>query len=81
MAGTRPAAKLPGVEDRTVEITLEIRVAGDELHGCVRTHGAEEPHAFAGWLGLLGVLDSLIAGRTPRPSPPSSPVNDQGGSP
>jgi hypothetical protein len=44
---------------RAVTITLELRLAGDELDGRASDeHGLDRP--FSGWLGLLVTLDALL---------------------
>jgi hypothetical protein len=44
---------------RAVTVTLELRLAGDELDGRASDeHGLDRP--FSGWLGLLVTLDSLL---------------------
>jgi hypothetical protein len=57
---------------RAVTITLELRLAGDELDGRA-TDGSEE-RPFSGWLGLLVAIDTMLAAapdeqRGPRVSP------------
>ena len=44
---------------RAVTITLELRLAGDELDGRASDGiGPERP--FSGWLGMLVTIDSLL---------------------
>jgi hypothetical protein len=44
---------------RAVTITLELRLAGDELDGRASDGiGSERP--FSGWLGMLVTIDSLL---------------------
>jgi hypothetical protein len=45
--------------DKAVNITLELRVDGDELVGRAR-NGTGEGREFLGWLGLLGAIDALL---------------------
>ena len=45
---------------RAVTITLELRLAGDELDGRA-TDGAGTDRSFSGWLGMLVTIDSLLA--------------------
>jgi hypothetical protein len=53
------------VNDETITITLELRVAADSLTGhCVGPEGAAR--RFAGWLGLMAAIDALLADREPR---------------
>jgi hypothetical protein len=48
-----------GMTTRAVKITLELRLAGDELDGRASDEdGLDRP--FSGWLGLLVTLDSLL---------------------
>jgi hypothetical protein len=44
---------------RAVTITLELRLAGDELDGRA-TDGAGIDRPFSGWLGMLVTIDSLL---------------------
>ena len=44
---------------RAVTITLELRLAGDELDGRA-TDGAGIDRTFSGWLGMLVTIDSLL---------------------
>ena len=44
---------------RAVTITLELRLAGDELDGRARD-GDGNDRPFSGWLGLLVTIDSLL---------------------
>ena len=44
---------------RAVTITLELRLAGDELDGRATDEtGTDRP--FSGWLGMLVTIDSLL---------------------
>jgi hypothetical protein len=57
---------------RAVTITLELRLAGDELDGRATDGSDERP--FSGWLGLLVAIDAMLATapdehRDPRVSP------------
>jgi len=45
---------------RAVTITLELRLAGDELDGRASA-GSGDGRPFSGWLGLLVAIDSLLA--------------------
>jgi hypothetical protein len=52
---------------RAVTITLELRLAGDELDGRASDeHGTDRP--FSGWLGLLVTIDSLLNAADERPA-------------
>jgi hypothetical protein len=44
---------------RSVTITLELRQAGDELHGRA-SDGTGSERSFSGWLGLLVTVDALL---------------------
>ena len=44
---------------RAVTITLELRLAGDELDGRA-TDGTGEDRPFSGWLGLLVAIDAML---------------------
>ncbi len=44
---------------RAVTITLELRLAGDELDGRA-TDSAGIDRSFSGWLGMLVTIDSLL---------------------
>ena len=44
---------------RAVTITLELRLAGDELDGRA-TDGTGTDRPFSGWLGMLVTIDSLL---------------------
>ena len=44
---------------RAVTITLELRLAGDELDGRA-TDGDGSQRDFSGWLGMLVTIDSLL---------------------
>ena len=44
---------------RAVTITLELRLAGDELDGRATDGGEERP--FSGWLGMLVAIDAMLA--------------------
>jgi hypothetical protein len=57
---------LPAMDSRTVTITLQVRVEGDDVRGSARAVAAAgdaeaaEPRVFAGWLGLIGAIDALL---------------------
>jgi hypothetical protein len=48
------------VTTRTVHLAVDVRVDEDEISGHVGD-GSGQPTPFRGWLGLLGVLDGLLA--------------------
>lgn len=61
MAGRRAWPMLHVMERRTVTITLEVQVDGDDVRGSARDDAAAgEPRVFAGWLGLVGAIDALL---------------------
>ena len=45
--------------ERAVTITLELRLAGDELDGRARDDAGND-RPFSGWLGVLVTIDSLL---------------------
>lgn len=45
-------------DERRIELT--VRRVGDSLHGYARDITGD-PREFTGWLGLLGVLEALLA--------------------
>jgi hypothetical protein len=54
-----PGSILSAMTSRAVTLTLELRLAGDELDGRASDeNGLDRP--FSGWLGLLVTLDSLL---------------------
>jgi hypothetical protein len=70
MAGTRRSPMLPAMERRTVTITLQVEVDGDDVRGYAQTGAsaaangagavAADSRVFAGWLGLIGAIDALL---------------------
>jgi hypothetical protein len=44
---------------RAVTITLELRLAGDELDGRA-SDGTDEGRSFSGWLGMLVAIDAML---------------------
>jgi hypothetical protein len=44
---------------RAVTITLELRLAGEELDGRA-SDGTGEDRSFSGWLGLLVAIDAML---------------------
>ena len=60
MAGRRASPMLRVMERRTVTITLQVQVDGDDVRGSARDDAAGEPRVFAGWLGLVGAIDALL---------------------
>jgi hypothetical protein len=44
---------------RAVTITLDLRLAGDELDGRA-SDGSGSDRTFSGWLGLLVTIDALL---------------------
>ena len=62
--GTRRRAASVRMTSRAVTITLELRLAGDELDGRAMD-GDGDGRSFSGWLGLLVAIDALVQGATP----------------
>ena len=52
---------------RAVTITLDLRLAGDELDGRA-SDGNGVDRSFSGWLGLLVTLDSLLDAADAQPA-------------
>jgi hypothetical protein len=52
---------------RAVTITLELRLAGDELDGQA-SDGNGNDRSFSGWLGLLVSIDALLSGADEQPA-------------
>jgi hypothetical protein len=52
---------------RAVTITLELRLAGDELDGRA-TDSTGDDRPFSGWLGLLVAIDAML-NAAPEPQP------------
>jgi hypothetical protein len=50
---------------RAVTITLELRLAGEELDGRAISDGSGEGRPFSGWLGLLVAIDAMLAAAPP----------------
>lgn len=49
------------VNATTIEITLELELDGENVAGTATdANGARRP--FSGWIGLMGVVDSLLDG-------------------
>ena len=65
----RPAAAVHpvGMTTRAVTVTLELRLAGDELDGRA-SDGNGVDRSFSGWLGLLVTLDSLLDAADAQPA-------------
>ena len=59
MADRRMSSILPGMTSRAVTITLDLRLAGEELDGRA-TDGTGSDRSFSGWLGLLVTIDALL---------------------
>jgi hypothetical protein len=51
---------LHAMDSRTVTISLQVEVDGDDVRGSARGGGADEPRVFTGWLGLIGAIDALL---------------------
>lgn len=50
----------PVMDNEHISVSLELDVSGESLTGRAR-HGTGEARSFAGWLGLLGAIDALLA--------------------
>jgi hypothetical protein len=59
MSAPPPAFMLVDMTTRAVTVTLELRLAGDELDGRA-SDGNGLDRSFSGWLGLLVTLDALL---------------------
>jgi hypothetical protein len=59
MAEAARSPMLCVMEHRTVTITLQVEVDGDDVRGSATDAGGE-PRVFAGWLGLVGAIDALL---------------------
>ena len=59
MSAPPPPFMLVDMTTRAVIVTLELRLAGDELDGRA-SDGNGLDRSFSGWLGLLVTLDSLL---------------------
>ena len=59
MAAAAGGSILSTMTTRAVTITLELRLAGDELDGRA-TDGDGTERDFSGWLGMLVTIDSLL---------------------
>jgi hypothetical protein len=68
--------KLSDVNAATTQITLELELDGDAVHGAtVDSRGTRRE--FSGWIGLMGVLDALLdEARTASPPTPPQGEND-----
>lgn len=51
--------KLPGVSTTTTQITLELELDGETVSGATIDAGGAR-REFSGWIGLMGVLDTLL---------------------
>jgi hypothetical protein len=60
MCGVLGWRKLRTVNAATTQITLELELDGDTISGyAVDAEGVRHP--FSGWIGLMGVLDTMLA--------------------
>jgi hypothetical protein len=48
------------VNATSIEITLELGLDGETVGGLARCNG--ETREFSGWIGLIGLVDSLLDG-------------------
>ena len=60
MPGGAAAWMLRSVEQRQINLALELRVADDALTGRVTGPGGIDTD-FSGWLGLVATIESLLA--------------------
>jgi hypothetical protein len=60
MRGGRGSQILGCVSARTMHIAIDVGIDGEEISGQAGD-GAGPPRSFTGWLGLIGVLDGLLA--------------------
>ena len=60
MAGPGRAWMLRSVEQRRINLALELRVADDALTGRVTTPDGTDTD-FSGWLGLVATIEALLA--------------------
>ena len=52
----------------TIEINLELELDGDTVTGCARFADGSS-RRFSGWIGLMGLVDSLLEGAPGRGRP------------
>jgi len=66
VTGMPSADALPmSVEIR--HIAIDVRLDGDQISGRAGD-GTDQPQAFAGWIGLLQVLDALLGNTDEEPA-------------
>ena len=58
-------AETAWVTARVLQLTVDLRVDGDEISGHAGD-GSGRTRPFFGWLGLIGAIDELVAGPSPR---------------
>jgi hypothetical protein len=58
--GVASGRMLVPVSDQRLHIAIDVSVAEDEINGQV-CDGLRPPRQFAGWLGLIGELDGMLA--------------------
>lgn len=51
------------MDKESIALNLELELSGETLTGRAR-NGSGQGRDFAGWLGLLGAIDALIAEKT-----------------
>jgi hypothetical protein len=59
MRRARPGTKLPAMENRKINLNLELELNAGQLSGRVHEDDGAE-RAFSGWLGLIGAIDALV---------------------
>ncbi len=71
--GVRLDGRAPSLEETLVmdndhiSLSLELDISGESLTGHAR-NGTGAARSFAGWLGLLGAIDALVAEKGGRAS-------------
>jgi hypothetical protein len=66
MARGSGSPMLRSVEQRNINLALELRLADDALTGRVKAADGQETD-FSGWLGLVATIEALLAGPAPTP--------------
>lgn len=59
MCRAGPGTKLPAMENRQINLNLELVLNSGQLSGRVHEDDGAE-RAFSGWLGLIGAIDALV---------------------
>ena len=63
MPRARRSSILGGMDDMVLTLALELHISGDSISGRATADDGEVVE-FDGWLGLLGVIDSLVLSTT-----------------